>query len=343
MNIISVINTRDRRHGENQWFWAAWIGVDQTPDLTPAARRANRPYQVWNKIDPTASGFCQSRTEARHASWGAIKSLSPKRPRAHERSWAYDILRKQQANDKRPLFSRCKVGKDKWLWIVYESFSSLREDKDPIAHGVEVTAKLAREQAETAVGPVAETYNAIAENFRTKQAAIKRSQRTTTTSSAMALEFAWRCYGYWGDMDHSFKDCITAHRIVKKTKKQIHVEHEPVREDQQTSGDWRDFVVHTFILDRSEFEATGKAKRRGRWGRGDVYYADPTIFRTESRSTTCRPECFVGLEVPAGASTHEVQVAYRRLAKKTHPDSGGKASQFKQIHDWYEQAMRLAR
>jgi len=166
-------------------------------------------------------------------------------------------------NDTRPYFSRCKVGKDKWLWVVHEDICYW--DNDPVAHGFAASAEKAHEQAELAVGSTQCLGNYAADFFRSKQAAVKRSQRKTESSGTAPLEFAYECYG----------DEITKYRIVKKTKKRIYVEAEPYRENRHTSGNWQDFVIDTFILNRVEFEATGKSRRSGRWG--GIYYSDPAI------------------------------------------------------------------
>jgi len=140
----------------------------------------------------------------------------------------------------------------------------------------------------------------------------------------------YECYG----------DKPTPNCTVKKTKKRIYVEAEPYRENRHTSGNWQDFVVDTFILNRVEFEATGKSRRSGRWG--GIYYSDPAIYHAERRSTAHRPECFIGLGLPAGATEEEIRAAYRRLARATHPDAGGNAEDFKKIQAWYEQAIMFA-
>ncbi|MFT7631030.1 MAG: DnaJ-class molecular chaperone, partial [Mariniblastus sp.] len=42
------------------------------------------------------------------------------------------------------------------------------------------------------------------------------------------------------------------------------------------------------------------------------------------------------LDVAANASKEEIQQAYRRAAKKHHPDQGGDSWAFQQIHSAYE-------
>lgn len=329
MNILSIVNAGKRQYGENHWLWAIWTAIDMTPE--------SEQHSTWNKTEPTAKGFCPSKQAAKRAAWAAIKSHSPDWPRAYERSWCRQMLWEKQTNDSRPFFSRCKAGKDKWLWVVHKEICYW--DNEPIVHGFATSPELAHEQAAAAVGPLQQAPNMMAEHFRSKQAALKRSQRKATTSGTTALEFVYNCHSYYSDFDGGRQDSITPYRIVKKTKKRIYVEAEPYREDRSTSGDWRDFVVDTFVLDRSHFEKTGKARRNKGWY--NTFYSDPAIYHAERRSTDYRPECFVGLGVPAGATVKEIQSAYRRLARKTHPDSGGDAEEFKKVHAWFEDAMAM--
>lgn len=335
---ISVTNAGKRKHSPNHWYWAVWTEIEQAPDLTPEVDRKNRPYSIWNKAKPASSGFSPSRKEARRCAWAAIRLLSPERPRAYEYSWALQMLGDESANEDRPSFSRSKVGKDKWLWVVHQN--RCYWESDPIAHGIAASPELAQAEAQRQVGEVAVTSNDMSEFFRSKQAASKRSQRTTKTSEAASLDFVFECHIADSDYDSATTDAITPHRIVKRTKKRIYVERQHYREDSQPAGNWRDFVVDTFVLDREEFEASGKAKGGRRWY--NTFYADPATYLSERRSMAHRPECFIRLGVPVGASAAEIRSAYRRLACKTHPDAGGDADEFKQVQAWYDQAIELA-
>lgn len=156
-------------------------------------------------------------------------------------------------------------------------------------------------------------------------------------NSAAPLECVYECHFYCSEYDGSEHDSITLYRIVKKTKKRIYVEAEPYCEEvRPPCGDWQDYVVKTFVLDRAEFEAEGKARRRKK--PYETYYAGPAIYYAERRSKAHRPECFVCLGVPAGATVDEIRSAYRRLAREAHPDAGGSAEAFKGIQKWYEEA-----
>lgn len=81
-------------------------------------------------------------------------------------------------------------------------------------------------------------------------------------NSAAPLECVYECHFYCSEYDGSEHDSIMLYRIVKKTKKRIYVEAEPYCEEvRPPCGDWQDYVVKTFVLDRAEFEAEGQAKK----------------------------------------------------------------------------------
>jgi hypothetical protein len=163
-------------------------------------------------------------------------------------------------------------------------------------------------------------------------------KQTTTSGGVTAQEFVFECHRRYSD-DGSESDSVAKHRLVKKTKSRIYVEREAWTGATTQYGDWQDYVQPTFILDREEFEREGKARRAGRWH--GFYYADPSLYHAERRSRSYRPDCLVVLGLPAGASVDEIHSAYRKLARKTHPDLGGDAEEFKQIAKSFEAALAM--
>jgi hypothetical protein len=327
-NIVSYRNAGKRRYGENHWFWAVWIGV--------------KVVDRWDESEPTESGFCSSKRLARRAAWDAIRRNGQQRAYDRGICWAWDYLAHQDEQDDRPDFSRCKISANKWFWVVCsDAVAAACDDEPPLAQGFANSSGLAQAAAEQAVGPVCQTGNWVADHFRRKGAALKRQQRTTTNQDAGRVEFVYDCHSYYSDYTHEEDDVITKHRIVKKTRRRIYVERESVRKNLNLFDDWRDYVQDTFILDREEFERTGVA-----WSRScrKSFYSDPEVYRLEraEQARNNRPACFVGLGVMGDAGEKEIKAAYRRLAKKTHPDCGGDAEDFKRVRLWYEQAMVMA-
>jgi len=240
--------------------------------------------------------------------------------------WASEYLWDQGKKDDRPIFSRCRISEGKWLWVVH-GVGGWCDEEEPLARGIAESPEAAYQAAVEAAGPVRQVGNWVADVVREKEAALKRSQRTTENDAATPLEFVYECG----------EGFAVAHRIVKRTTKRIYVEREPWRENGDLHDDWRDYVRRTFILDRKEFEDKGKAKRSGRWY--GTYYADPAIYDAEGRASAFRPEYLSILELPAGASVDAIHAAYRRLARKTHPDHGGDAEEFKRVTAAYEKAL----
>ncbi len=318
-NVISIKNAHKREHGDNHWLWAVWINVDHKGKLNDQA--------------PVARGFSPTKTKARRAAWAALREhiADKKDCRAYFNSWAFDLLRKDQENDTRPSFSRCPIGKNKWLWVVGEFEATA-------GSGIAESQEAAQDAAELQFGSVRHIGNWMAECFREKQIAIERSQKTSEINSTTKIELVYECHHYDGDCD-AF-DSITPYRIVKRTKTRIYVDREEYREQSQAKGDWTDYLQRTFVLDRAEFETTGKTRRRSRSWSSDTFYATPDIYLAERRSAA-RPECFVVLGVEFDANEADVKQAFKRLAKKSHPDAGGDPEQFKAVYAAYERAMEL--
>ena len=173
-----------------------------------------------------------------------------------------------------------------------------------------------------------------------KKRAIERQQSVTNSDDAQPLEFAYRCYWDYSEYDSSEYEVIEPHRIVKKTKKRLYVEHDEY-DRRPPSGEWWDYDRSTFVLDRREFETTGKANRTGRWQWHSTYYADPALFHAE-RGKSARPACFEQLDLPVNATIAQIKSAYRRLSRATHPDAGGTNDDFVKLGQSYEEALKIA-
>ena len=322
-NVIGIINAGKMRYGVNNWFWASWYNIEIEPN--------------WNGQKPIGTGFENSEVNARNAALHVLATQGVNSQIDLKNNWARAYLSKQEEQDQRPNFSRCQVGKNKWLWVIH-SIEGICNDEEPVARGFAASPEAAHDCAVAVVGPVRQCGNWMAEYVRKKDAAVRRNQKRARTDNTALIEFVYECHRSWSDFG-GFSHSTIPHRIVKKTKKRIYVESEPHREGRQISGDWRDYGKETFILDRSEFEATGKAKRSGRWY--GTFYANTDLYYSEHEDATYRPECFEGLGVPFSASAEEVRLAYRRLARQAHPDVGGDPEQFKRVRAWYEQAMAM--
>ena len=238
---------------------------------------------------------------------------------------------------KPPMFSRTSIGRNRWFWVVLEEWGC-----DPIAKGIARSPEDARADAERQRGPVSQKHATLAKVHWEKQRAMERQRSAAKGDDAQPLEFAYRCYWNYSEYDSSEYEVIKRHRIVKKTKKRIYVEDKAYDHHPLPSGEWWDYDRSTFVLDRREFEITGKANRSSKgWWDHCTYYTDPGIYCAERRLTN-RPDCFKALNLPAEASTAEIKAAFRRLSRATHPDAGGKAEEFVRVRRCYEEAMAIA-
>lgn len=322
-NVISYFKGYKRTYGDNHWFWAVWINVIDHKEL--------------GQQEPISSGFVASRTGASRAAWDVLKDRIADRTlqRAYRTNWARQLLDQRRNQDNRPHFSRCSFGKHKWQWVV-GYFDNI------LASGIAESPEAAHRAAELEIGSVCQVTNSMAEAFRTKQHAIERSKKTTDCDSTSRIEFIYECHRYYSDYDNDAHDSITRHRIVKRTQARLYVDRDPYHEHPRQSGDWTDYVQRTFVLDRKEFESTGRARRRSRgWWDNNTYYASPDIYFAEYRHSS-RPECFVTLGVPPDADEADIKRAFKRLALTAHPDAGGTNEGFRELHLAYEQAMLLA-
>jgi hypothetical protein len=211
---------------------------------------------------------------------------------------------------------------------------------DPIAQGIANSPEAALDEAKQQCGDVCpDRYLAqYASGQWLKQQAIQRQQASTDGRTAQVREFAYACYLWDSDWDNTRRESITPHLIVRKTRTRIYIEREPYREDRQPSGEWYDYYRPTFVLDRQEWERTGKVHRKGDW-RGD-YYRDPELFRIEC-GLVSRAPCLEALELPANATMAQIKARFRHLSRSMHPDAGGDEKEFVRLRRYYEEALSL--
>jgi hypothetical protein len=184
--------------------------------------------------------------------------------------------------DKKRYFARTSLGPGRWFWVVSLGFGPNRV----VAEGIAPTPESALAEAIRRFGDVEQTHAYYAAGYRRYVKALQRQQEAANNGPARPPgkpELAWECYTWVSDYDWRASESITPHRIVKKTKTRIYVDVEPWRDDLNPptgGGSWWDYAQYTFVLDRREWERTGKARRSGHhtWG---TYYRDPEMFRAE--------------------------------------------------------------
>ena len=206
-NVLGITNVGRKQHGKHHWMWAIWISVDASDDSP--------------KSEPTATGFSVSHSAARSNALRSIKehALESGVGAIRRDGWVR-TYNAQQRQGSLPEFSRCKIGKQKWLWVV-QTFEGIMSDKDPIAHGTSSSAEEAHEHAVHEVGPVELSGNWIAEHHRRRATAIRRSEKRSQNESASQVELVYECYPSASDFEGDAQDVIVPHRVVKKTAKLI--------------------------------------------------------------------------------------------------------------------------
>jgi hypothetical protein len=185
--------------------------------------------------------------------------------------------------------------------------------------------------------------SAIEREDRRRRSVEKRMTADTTDSRAAPLEFL---YQDSTDREHD-RRYSNRHRIVKRTVKRVFVERRPyeftlLRAERIADGTdtWYDHDVETFSLDRARLEADGEACSGSRWGRV-WFYATPYEERAQKTTPSglVEPLAVLGLSWPC--TVDDVKRAYRRLARKTHPDHGGDAEAFRNLTTAYEQLLSI--
>lgn len=226
-----------------------------------------------------------------------------------------------------PLFSRCSLGKDRWFWVVFASFEAIVEGEEPIASGYASAAQEAETEALRVVPAATLDRAGLAAHYHRKLAAKKRSEKAATGhSTAQAQEFLYT--DWMSDYDSEWSS--SPNLIVKKTPKFVFVDK---RSGQRPFGDWRDYDRESYALNRAELETEGST-----WCRfaRDRFYTTPH----DQRHTEWSSHSLEVLGLQGGASAEDIKAAYRRLAKRHHPDCGGDPEQFKAVRAAYEDAIR---
>jgi hypothetical protein len=221
----------------------------------------------------------------------------------------------------KPTFSRCSLGNNRWFWVVYRSWEAVFDGEQPVATGYAPTAQKA-EDAALAVAPEAEhnRANMAAHHHRDLCNKRRAAKPPSGGTKATAQEFLYR--DWMSDWDNDWHS--SQHLIVKRTKKLVFVEKTNYHPDPWDRA--------TYALNRAELEAEGSAwSRKAR----DYFYTTPWDQRRQPWAS----HEFTVLGVKAGSSKEEIKAAYRRLARKHHPDCGGDPAAFKEIQQAYERAM----
>lgn len=115
------------------------------------------------------------------------------------------------------------------------------------------------------------------------------------------------------------------HKILKVTAKFVFIA-------------WLGRIRDTRKLDRAELDRHGLVWHRPSC---DHYYSDAGKTLFEQQHAPAVPACLQALGLCNSATAEDVSLAYRRLAKKAHPDLGGSGAAFQELRTNYERALSL--
>jgi hypothetical protein len=262
-----------------------------------------------------------------------------------------DDLREDQdrawkARRAQPCYAVSSAGKDRWFWCIWASNYALHDLARAIAHG-HATTREAAIQAALAAAPDGSTPNALAAGMTRVElrrlAADRRARRTAKETDAAPLEYVYEHEYYCPECLYDPEDPTSGphwirsrYRILRKTRTSYFVVR---RSDGSGYFQDGDLLVadESIRLDRRRLEAGEEVYHRGTH-RCYTLNPNPPV-----REQSCPPHLqgplgVLGLRWPCAAKN--VKAAYRRLARKRHPDSGGTHEDFLALRTAYETALR---
>jgi hypothetical protein len=231
-------------------------------------------------------------------------------------------------NDK-PLWSRCSLGRSRWYWVVYRSYSDLFDQADPIATGYSDSPE-GCEAGALAIEPTATCYRTHLAAGHHRKLCIEKRKRKPSSNSKKTVQQEYVYTDHDAGWDYGASEWHSqSHRIIKVTRNSVFVD----KERWYSSGG---HDVECYRLDRAELMATGEV-----WSRQarERFYTTPI----EQRRQQFRPQYLVDLDLPHDANEAQIKSQFRRLARVHHPDCGGDAEEFKRIKAAYEQATSAVR
>lgn len=255
----------------------------------------------------------------------------------------------------RPVVGVAKVGTSRWFWVYWPTHRPCYDGEPPERHGYSDTYG----DAVKSVGGMENLswhgrYSPGAHwalNWRGIFAAQKRKPNLNAKPDAKVIEFLYHrdsmahCSGNlfkYGDDDSAFHK----HRILRKTRKKVFVEADCTGSIDNSGGVFR---VKARALNRADLETRGFAPVISYYSSYDPEYGPPDdrdwgefyVVPPEPEEREVQ-ECFAFLGLKPPVTIAEVKRAFRKLSKKYHPDHGGDAAAFRNLHEQFEKAMELA-
>lgn len=249
-------------------------------------------------------------------------------------------------------YACCSIGIGRWYWAVWANEDAARAGAGPVASGYEKTGEAAEKKAAGAAGPRSKRLaTKWASRFKRGGVALKEagskprsrlSRRADPPKMANAPTRPTFLYvaseseqaGSRGEV------VIVRHRIVRQTARTIYIDREPFREEEWHHQE-NDGPTPGGPKPRTLSVARETLRREGRFThRGSNFYAtEEAGIQDVHAALTARHGWCAALGVTFPCSAASIKSAYRRLARKSHPDGGGDPAEFRAVEEAYREAM----
>ena len=273
--------------------------------------------------------------------------------------------------------STASIGKNKYIWCVWNGLwdDDRLDYVEPVSHGylptkeeaVEVARDKAYELGEQIRRDVKELPCRCATTYHRALVARRKKAKTSDADGAKSQEYVYLVGQSWGDYGPQYMT-VSRYPIQKRTKKRIYVLRREERLDDDgvmksrgpdyaTNDAYGETIVETFFLDRAKLEAGEQVSHRKFLWDGDFQLEKPVIpydqrsdvawerfHASEGRVSSCPcpvQEHLSYLQIETWPTTpDDVDAAYRRLARKYHPDCGGTEADFVKLQTAYETVLQ---
>jgi hypothetical protein len=259
--------------------------------------------------------------------------------------------------DEDAVYACCSIGIGRWYWVAWASETDARGVAPALASGYEKTAEAAERKAVESVGPRSKRLAAkwasgykrrggLADRTEEVRAGDKpRSRLSRPVGIAKkAIGPSRRAFLYSAfesdQIGSRGEVVVVKHRIVRQSARKIYVDRVPFCEEEWDSREEGGALAdapkpRTLAVDRDTLRREGRFPHRGSF----IYASEEDGIRDVHAALTSRHSWCAVLGVKFPCSAESVKFAYRRLARRTHPDAGGDPAEFRAVEQAYREAL----
>lgn len=217
--------------------------------------------------------------------------------------------------DEKYAYSIASLGNGKWLWGVGRWCGG--DEQYGRANS--------QAEADAYLNDHYDLFNMIYETstwaLKMRRNARRNAKPTATTSDSLMLEYVYSVG--WDDI--SREPVVRSYAIIKQTAKRL-----IIRENEED----------VWYISRPDLEQDGCVCRRNQWPR--TLYNEAGKDKEVARLVDYHSQDGIYwqiMQLPRDASKDEIKAQYRILSKAMHPDHGGLAEEFRNLHNEYQKAM----